>query len=70
MEMITSESKLKILGDECKRFRIREGYTQSDVAKATGFSRERISAFECGRSRNLIIFSWYVGKGFKYAVKN
>ena len=57
---------LKKLGRECKEFRKSRGWTQQDVADFLGISREIVSGFECGRSRNLTILWWYVDRGFRY----
>lgn len=57
---------LSKLGIECKKFRQEMGYTQTDVAKDLDLSRELISGFECGRSKNLYILSWYIDRGFDY----
>lgn len=54
------------LGIECKKFRKAGGWTQTDVAKDLGLSRELISGFECGRSKNLYILAWYLDRGFEY----
>lgn len=54
----------KPLGQVCKEYRESMGYLQSDVAIATGYSKETVSAFECGRTNNAKIFAWYVGHGF------
>ena len=54
----------KKLGQICKEFRESLGVLQSDVAEETGYSKESVSAFECGRVNNAKIFAWYVSKGF------
>ena len=54
----------KPLGQVCKEYRESMGYLQSDVAIATGYSKETVSAFECGRTNNAKIFAWYVVHGF------
>lgn len=61
---------LSVLGLACKEFRKAEGYTQTDVANDLGLSRELISGFECGRSKNLHILSWYLDRGFEYGKAN
>lgn len=47
----------------CKRFRSCQGFTQEDVGKATGYSKESICAFEKGRLFTYKIFIWYIDKG-------
>ena len=60
----------KPLGKVCKEYRESMGVLQSDVARDTGYSKETVSAFECGRTNNAIIFAWYVSHGFgKYEMK-
>lgn len=54
------------LGNQCRKFRYESGFTQSDVAKETGYSVDNISKFENGKTNNLKIFMWYLRKGFKY----
>ena len=54
---------LKTLGNRCKQHRISIGVYQKDVAEATGYSLENVSAFEAGRNDNLRIFIWYVQHG-------
>lgn len=39
------------------------GVYQKDVAEATGYSLENVSAFEAGRNDNLRIFLWYIQHG-------
>ena len=56
---------LKELGRKCKEFRQAHGWTQQDVADGLGISREIVSGFECGRSRNLKILFWYIDRGLK-----
>ena len=57
---------LTILGKECKKFRKANGWKQADIARDLNISRELVSGFECGRSNNLLIFSWYLDRGFDY----
>ena len=60
----------KPLGQVCKEYRESMGYLQSDVAVATGYSKETVSAFVCGRTNNEKIFAWYVANGFgEYEMK-
>lgn len=54
------------LGEECKTFRKAGGWSQWDVARDLGISRELVSGFECGRSKNLNILLWYIDRGFNY----
>ena len=54
---------LKTIGTNCKAFREKIGYLQSDVAKQTGYSKENVSAFENGRNNNATIYNWYVQMG-------
>lgn len=61
------------IGKACQAFRISIGKKQSDVASDLGFSGENISAFENGRNHNMMIFLWYIEKGFdvdKYRKEN
>lgn len=53
----------KELGKICQKFRRRQGISQLNVAIETGYSVENISAFECGRNNNVLIFLWYVYHG-------
>lgn len=53
------------LGASCKEFRKEGGWTQSEVANDLNISRELVSGFECGRSKNLYILSWYIDRGFE-----
>ena len=55
---------LKYIGQKCQIYRQSMGYRQCEVARDTGYSIENISAFENGRNDNLIIFLWYLDKGF------
>ena len=57
---------LKALGAACREFRNTLGYTQLKVSEDTGISREVISDFENGRSKNVVILDWYLKKGFEY----
>lgn len=57
---------LKRLGASCKAYRKELGLTQTEVAKEIGVSREWVSGFENGRSKNLHILAWYIDRGFKY----
>jgi len=57
---------LKQLGKECKEFRKAHGWTQQKVADDLGVSREIVSGFECGRSKNLQLLFWYVDRGYRY----
>lgn len=54
----------KPLGKICKEYRESLGLLQSDVANDTGYSKETVSAFECGRCNNAVILYWYVKHGF------
>ena len=57
----------KILGLKAKQWRKENtSYTQHDMARLCNVSRETISAFESGRSRNLDILMSYISLGFKY----
>ena len=58
--------KLYHIGQQCKTIREKLGLRQSDVAAEIGCSKENISAFECGRNNNAIIFAWYIAHGFVY----
>lgn len=54
---------LRTLGRICQQYREQLGYFQHDVAEEVGCSKENVSAFECGRNNNAIIFLWYVRNG-------
>lgn len=54
---------LKIVGRNCRDFRIAHGYHQFDVAAETGYSKENISSFEHGRNDNYRIMLWYIIHG-------
>lgn len=54
---------LKEIGLRCKLFRIEHGYTQEQIAREIGYSKENVSAFECGRNNNCRILMWYVARG-------
>ena len=54
---------LKGVGAMCKQFRERQGYTQADVARQTGYSEQNVSSFETGRTNNMILLLWYIDHG-------
>lgn len=56
---------LKEIGKRCKEHREQLGKCQFDVAFETGYSKENVSAFECGRNNNAIIFKWYIEHGLQ-----
>ena len=51
------------IGKACQRYRKNIGKTQREVAEATHYSVENISAFENGRTNNFRILLWYVANG-------
>lgn len=53
---------MKTFYEECREQRERAGYSLRDVAKATGYTHQAISAFELGKnlSVNIDILLWYV----------
>lgn len=52
------------IGNRCRQYRKNVlKVTLSDVAESTGYSKENISAFECGRNANSLILLWYISKG-------
>lgn len=55
--------ELKNIGLKCKLFRIEQGYTQEQVAVELGYTKENVSAFECGRNNNCRILMWYINRG-------
>lgn len=55
------------IGKSCKIWRRRKGYSQSDVARDTGYSYVNVSAFETGRNDNGMILLWYFLHGFTVA---
>lgn len=54
---------LREMGRRCKKFRVENGYFQTDVAADTGYSVENISSFETGRNDNARILLWYFAHG-------
>lgn len=54
---------LKEISAACQAYRRREGIAQSRVAIDTGYSVESVSAFERGRTNNLMIYLWYANRG-------
>lgn len=54
---------IKEIGRACGQYRRRERVPQARVAVDTGYSVESISAFEHGRSNNLMIYLWYANRG-------
>ncbi len=55
-----------IIGRRCREFRVREGFTQSDVAKETGYFQTNISRFELGKNDNMSILLWYFAHGMTF----
>lgn len=51
---------------QCKRHRIRRGYTQREVADMLGVSQQSVTTFEAGRNDSLYIYQWYLNHGFVY----
>ena len=56
--------KLKLLGEQCRNWRLECGYTQQQIADALNVSPETISAYEHGRTNNALILLWYIEHGF------
>lgn len=54
---------MRIIGANCKSFRVSKGYKQLNVAYDTGYSLENVSAFECGRNDNYRVLLWYIIHG-------
>lgn len=54
------------VGYYCKIIREDKGWTQKDVAIATGKSRRLISHFEHGESDNINVLLWYIFNGLFY----
>lgn len=54
--------EMKTFCEECREEREKAGYSLRDVAKATGYTHQAISAFELGKnlSINIDILLWYV----------
>lgn len=65
--MSMRDTKLKEIGQICKNFRIKKGFTQRDVAEDLCYTSENISAFENGRNDNAIILLWYIKNGLEFA---
>lgn len=57
---------LRDIGQRCQKYRVEQGYYQSDVAADTGYSIENISSFETGRNDNARILLWYFAHGMKF----
>lgn len=57
--------ELKKLGKICQRYRQEQGVAQTKVAFDTNYSKENVSAFECGKNDNVQLFLWYVYHGLK-----
>lgn len=55
------------IGQQCQKYREYLGVTQKEVADEIDYSVEAISAFENGRTNNLIIFMWYYDNGFDFS---
>lgn len=53
----------KIIGNNCKLWRVNHGYFQMDVANDTHYSIENVSSFENGRNDNYRILLWYILHG-------
>lgn len=54
---------LKIIGNNCRDYRVKIGYRLIDVAQETNYSLENIHSFESGRNDNYRILLWYLLKG-------
>lgn len=57
---------LKKMGQECKKWRECNNIRQKDIANDCNLSRESISGFENGRSKNIEILNAYINRGFEY----
>ena len=53
----------KVIGNNCKLWRVRNGFFQTDVANDTNYSIENVSSFENGRNDNYRILLWYILHG-------
>lgn len=51
------------IGQTCKEYRIRMGYSQKTVAIDTGYTQSNVVSFEQGNNNNARIFLWYIKKG-------
>lgn len=60
------DTKLKEIGQKCKEFRVKIGFTQRDIARDLCYTSENISAFENGRNDNAIILLWYIKNGMDF----
>lgn len=52
--------RLKCIGDECKRARVREGISIREMAKKTGFDKSSIQSFELGLNNSALIYEEYL----------
>lgn len=62
-----NENRSKILyclGKACATWRVDNGITQRQIAKALGCSVNNISTFELGKNDSMLIFMYYVAIGF------
>lgn len=55
---------LREIGDACRQFRKRQGYTQVHIAIDTGYTPSNVSHFENGANDNIKLLMWYIDHGF------
>ena len=59
-------SVIQSIAMQCKKHRMRIGYTQREVADMLGISQQSVTLFEAGRNNSMYIYQWYLDHGFKY----
>lgn len=50
---------------DCRKWRVEHGYRQKDVAVDTGYTHQYISRFERGLANNMLIYQWYIERGYR-----
>ena len=55
----------KDLGRRCAELRQSLEFSQSDVARDLGYTRQSINNFETGKTWSYIILTWYIDRGLK-----
>lgn len=50
---------------DCRKWRVEHGYRQKDVAMDTGYTPQYISRFERGLANNMLIYRWYIERGYR-----
>lgn len=55
--------RLKLIGAECRKNRIEEKITQSEIARSIACSPQLISLFEQGKTDSAVILCEYINRG-------